>query len=123
MSTDLAKTVLVICDSNFVNLCDDPDAYMVRLRNVLRKRIGDNMNLVTVSGRYGMSNVDEELPTISVQDRNKTLFIQTVENAASSFDELQIVSTVDSDPFIEGVAESMSGLQKNITRYKYNRRS
>ena len=123
MSTELTPTVLVICDSNFANLCVGPDEYVVRLREVIRKRVGGEVNIVTVSGRYGLSNVEAELPTIDVEDRNKTLFIQTVENHAPAFDELQIVSITDTDPFIEGVAESMSGLHKNITRYKYNRRS
>lgn len=119
---EVNRTILVIADSNFKNLCDDPKSYIDKLYSVLKGRHDVPVSIVTVSGRYGLSDLDEGIGVLEVEDRNKTLFVQTIENAAANIDELQIVSLSESDPFIEGAAGMLSSLHKNITRYGYKRR-
>lgn len=122
--SDVELTVLVVSDSNFKNLCDNPLDYVNKLYQILNKRYSVPIKIITVSGKYGLSAIDQNIETLEVEDRNKTLFTQTVENHASLFDELQIVSlNTITDPFIEGVAETLSNLQKNITRYSYKRKA
>lgn len=116
-------TILIVSDSNFKNLCDDPTSYVEKLYGILNNRYKVPIKIITVSGRYGLSAIDSNIETLDVEDRNKTLFTQTIENHAAVFDELQIISLSNIvDPFIEGVADAMSALQKNITRYSYKRK-
>lgn len=122
MQTDIPITVMVISDSNFHNLCDQPEQYIERLQKVIKSRLGENTRIVTVSGRYGLSKSTQDIESFSVEDRNKTLFVQTVENNVNYFDELVIVSITNMDPFIEGVAESMITHHKNTVRYSYKRK-
>ena len=63
-------SMLVIADSNFINLCKNPDEYMTRLKEALKKRREQGVDLYTVSGRYGLGNIDNELRTIDVQHKN-----------------------------------------------------
>ena len=57
-----------------------------------------------------------------MEDKNKTFFIQSIENVANKFDELQIVSIAPNDPFIKGICEKMTDMHKNIAQYGYTRR-
>lgn len=122
MRADLPTTVMVISDSNFHNLCNLPEEYVSKLHKVIKNRLGENTRVVTVNGRYGLSKVNSDMTTYEVEDRNKTLFVQTIENNVNYFDELVIVSLTNTDPFIEGVADCMLNHHKNIVRYAYKRR-
>lgn len=122
MRADLPTTVMVISDSNFHNLCDQPDEYVAKLQKVIKSRLGENTKITTIAGRYGLTKTVNEFDTFDIEDRNKTLFVQTIENNVNYFDELVIVSLTDKDPFIEGVADCMLTHHKNIVRYAYKRR-
>lgn len=115
-------SMLVIADSNFINLCKNPDEYMTRLKEALKKRREQGVDLYTVSGRYGLGNVDKDLVTIDVQDKNKTIFMQTLENNAPFFDELLILSVAPEDNYINAAREVMTQLNKSFTHYRYDRK-
>mgnify|MGYP000959189736 CR=1 FL=1 len=115
-------SMLVIADSNFINLCKNPDEYMTRLKEALKKRREQGVDLYTVSGRYGLGNIDKELITIDVQDKNKTIFMQTLENNAPFFDELLILSVAPEDNYINAAREVMTQLNKSFTHYRYDRK-
>jgi hypothetical protein len=121
---DLAQPssiVLILADSNFINVCVDPNAYVGRLKDLLAKR-ADNAKVYTVSGRYGLSQVDQSIPIIQVDDRNKTIFSQTLENSAMIFDEMITVSIVPTDPFMTVAREVLTKVNKTITQYRYQRK-
>ena len=111
--------ILVVADSNFINLCQDPHAYVKLLKERIAVHRKDGAVLYTVSGRYGMSGVDPSIPVISVNDRNKTLFGQTLENSAMLYDELMAITIASSDPFIEIAKEVVTNANKTFTHYRY----
>lgn len=116
-----SNVILVIADSNFANLCKNPDEYVTRLRTVLGQR-SSNVVLMTVSGRYGISGVDNQVKALAVDDKNKTVFGQTLENIAGMFDELLAVTNSVSDPFILAAKEVLGNAQKTITTFGYERK-
>ena len=116
-----SSVVLVITDSNFANLCSNPDDYVKRLRTVLGQR-SSNVVLMTISGRYGLANVDAQMKALSVDDKNKTVFGQTLENIAGMFDELLAVTNTVSDPFILAAKEVLGNANKTITTFGYERK-
>ncbi|MNR22234.1 hypothetical protein D3C85_1391760 [compost metagenome] len=117
-----ASIILVVADSNFVNLCKDPVEYVNLLKErVVTNRKGDAL-LYTVTGKYGISNIDKEMPTLDVEDRNKTLFSQTLENSTMLFDELMVISVNENDPFILAAKEVVTTASKTSTHYKYPRK-
>lgn len=121
--TTLPVSLLVIADSNFINICNDPNAYLEKLKNVVEQKRGkENVVLYTVPGKYGISSLDKEMDNIPVQDKNKTVFMQTLENMANMFDELLIVSIAEEDIFIKGAKEVMTTLNKSFTHYRYARK-
>jgi len=73
-----SSVVLVVADSGFVSLCKNPIDYLTRLRTILGKR-STNVTVMTVSGRYGVSTIDEAFKALAVDDKNKTVFGQTLE--------------------------------------------
>lgn len=121
-ATPIASIILVVADSNFANLCKDPVEYVSLLKErVLAKRQGDAM-LYTVTGKYGISNIDKTIPTLDVEDRNKTLFSQTLENSTMLFDELMVISIHENDPYILAAKEVVTTASKTSTHYKYERK-
>lgn len=117
-----ASIILVVADSNFVNLCKDPVEYVNLLKErVVTNRKGDAL-LYTVTGKYGISNIDKSIPTLDVEDRNKTLFSQTLENSTMLFDELMVISVNENDPFILAAKEVVTTASKTSTHYKYPRK-
>lgn len=117
-----ASIILIVADSNFVNLCKDPVEYVSLLKErVLVARNGD-ASLYTVTGKYGISNIDATIPTLDVVDRNKTLFSQTLENSTMMFDELLVISVNDNDPFIIAAQEVVTHASKTSTKYGYERK-
>ena len=123
MYEEIPTSLLVIVDSNFINLCKDAKAYIERLKLVTQNRFGNKpINLYTVSGRYGINHIDETVISIEVNDKNKTVFTQTLENASLMFDELIVVSVVTGDSYIDGAKEIVSTLNKSCTHYRYERK-
>lgn len=110
--------ILLIADSNFKNLCSDPEEYVARLK----KMLGERGELYTVSGRFGLSEIDPSLRTIEVEDRNKTIFTQTLENSCGIFDQFVVVSLFEEDPFIVGAREVATNYNKTLTQYGYVRK-
>lgn len=119
---ECSTTILVVADSNFNNLCQDPQGYVRRLKERVAELRSGNTHLYTVSGRYGLSNVDASLPVIEVNDRNKTLFSQTLENSSMFFDELMAISIAEEDQFIKSAREVVTSANKTFTHYKYPRK-
>lgn len=80
--------------------------------------------LYTVPGKYGISNLSNEIPALpDIQDKNKTVFMQTLENSNLMFDEMIIVSIAEEDNYIKGAQEVMTSLNKSFTHYRYPRKS
>lgn len=117
-----ADVVLVIADSNFVNLCVDPVEYITRLKKLVGNRGGRGVKLYTVSGKYGVNHIDSSIDVVELNDKNKTIFGQTLENCTMLFDELLLVTIAPNDPFINIAREVMMSASKTITQYGYNRR-
>jgi hypothetical protein len=115
------NTVLIMADSNFVNLCVDPSEYMARLKKLISEK-GDSTSFFTITGRYGVQTTDQALIQIPVDDRNKTIFSQTLENSAMVFDELIVISIMPTDPFLCAAREVLTNANKTITQYRYQRK-
>lgn len=121
--TTLPTTLLVIADSNFANLCKDPDNYLEKLKTVVNEHRDQEVVLYTVPGKYGISSLDKDIQTVpGVTDKNKTVFMQTLENNAVLYDELIVISIANEDNYINGAKEVMTQLNKSITHYRYNRK-
>lgn len=118
----MKTNVLVLCDSNFINLCDDPYKYVSRLKEVLTPKYPEGLNIVTATGKYGLTNIDADLRAHEVEDKNKTVFGQSIENISGHFNELLLVTISGSDTFLEAAAEAASGQSKTITWFRYQRR-
>jgi hypothetical protein len=116
-----SNIILVVADSNFANLCKDPTEYITRLRTILGQRQNE-VTLMTVSGRYGISGVDASVKVLPIDDKNKTAFGQNLENVASMFDELLALTNTVSDPFISVAKEVLGNAQKTITTFGYQRK-
>lgn len=115
------NVILVVADSNFYTLCHLPAEYMSRLHKVLSER-QSAYTLMTVSGKYGLNSVDSTLTSLPVDDKNKTVFGQTLENLSGLFDELLVLSNTLGDPFINVAKETMGNAHKTITTYGYPRK-
>lgn len=119
---ECASIILVVSDSNFINLCQDPHGYV----ELLKERIGkvhNNAVIHTVSGKYGIGHIDRSIPVVEVNDRNKTMFSQTLENSSMLFDELMVISIATNDPYIESAKEVVTTANKTFTQYRYPRKS
>lgn len=112
-----SKNILIIFDSGFKNLCKDPEDYLTRLKALLRT-MSSNSVFHTVSGKHGYQG-DNELNVLEIEDKNKTMFVQTIENLSDQTDELVIVSIVESDPFIDALMNNLDERHVCIRRYKY----
>lgn len=117
-----ASIILVLADSNFINLCKDPAAYVQLLKKRVVEMREDSATLYTVTGKYGIHNIDPTVPVLEINDRNKTLFSQTLENSTMLFDELIVISTNESDPFILAAKEVVTNVNKTSTQYRYPRK-
>ena len=117
-----STTILLVADSNFINLCQNPYEYIERFKERFVALRGGNAELYTVSGRYGISSVDASMPVIEVSDRNKTLFSQTLENSGMLYDELVVFTIVGHDPYIESAKEVVTTANKTYTNYGYPRK-
>lgn len=117
------QNILVICDSGFQNLCDGPEDYIARLREMVSTRTGGDYKLNTISGKYGLGATDATIPVLEIEDRNKTSFVQTIENMVDVVNELIIISVVDFDAHIEALAAALSERCITIRRHKYTRKS
>lgn len=117
-----STVILVVADSNFINLCKDPFVYVKLLKDRVAQ-VHENSVIHTISGKYGIANIDPTIPVVDINDRNKTLFSQTLENSSMFFDELMAISTVDKDPYIESAKEVVTTANKTFTHYRYPRKS
>ncbi|MNG46976.1 hypothetical protein D3C79_48430 [compost metagenome] len=116
-----SNVILVVADSNFCSLCENVDDYIVRLHKVLSDR-QSAYTLMTVSGKYGISALDETVSALPVDDKNKTVFGQNLENISGLFDELLVLTNTVSDPYINVAKEAMGNAHKTITTYGYRRK-
>lgn len=119
-----SSIILVVADSGFVNLCDDPNAYVIRLKKILGERSTEKLTLMTVTGKYGLGNVTEaaDIRAVEVDDKNKTIFSQTLENVSGIFDEMLVITNTTQDNFIQAAKEVMSNASKTITTFGYIRK-
>lgn len=117
-----ASVILVVADSNFINLCRDPANYVSTLKQRVAEKRGGNAVLHTITGKYGLTNVDPSLPFLDITDRNKTLFGQTLENSALLFDELMLITINEKDPYMNSAQEVATQLSKTSTKYGYPRK-
>lgn len=118
------NNVLILTDSNFVNLCNDASAYISKLKTVMASKNPNGVNLYTVPGKYGVSNIDSEIAVFEdIDDKNKTLFQQTIENSSIMFDELLVVTLGANDNFLNGAKETVTLLNKAVTQYGYQRKA
>jgi hypothetical protein len=117
------NVVLVVVDSNFINLCADPFGYMARLKAKLTEQSADQgLTMFTVSGKYGLSNIDDSIGVIPVDDKNKTVFGQTLENVTMLFDKLVTITIAQNDPFLSMACEVVTNANKPYTKYGYQRK-
>lgn len=121
-AVDGNSVVLLVADSNFVNLCNDPAGYVERLKNLINKRGDGNVQIMTISGRYGLSGVDKDIRVIEVDDKNKTLFGQHLENISMFFDELLVVTISPTDSYMLVAKEVVTNACKTFTQYGYQRK-
>jgi len=123
MTTEQKETVvtLVITDGIFGNQCDDASAYVVRLKEVMARNKNRDVSLVSVCGNRGICDIDPTVTEIELDTKNKTQFIQSLENNVGLFDEILIIKLVD-DMFLNGARQAATELNKPLFTYGYNRK-
>lgn len=111
--------VLLLADSNFVNLCLNPEESVGRLVDNMTK--SRDLCLYTVSGRFGLEKLNnDKLQLTDVEDKNKTSFSQTLENASMIFEEMIVLSNTPEDPYLVAAREVATNNGKTFTIYKYH---
>jgi len=121
-ATEQRINILVVVERNFINLCLDPEEYITTFKDKVTARSDNKASFFTVSGYYGLGNVDTTIPLIDVMDKNKTMFRQMLENSAQLFDEVVVITSVPDDPYIESAREVATVTSKTFTRYGYPRK-
>lgn len=114
--------ILVVVESNFVNLCQNPQDYISNFKDKVSAKNDNKASLFTVSGKYGLTNVDKTIPAIEVMDKNKTMFRQMLENSSTMFDAVVVITSVPNDPYIESAREVATNTNKTFTQYGYPRK-
>lgn len=114
--------ILVVVESNFINLCRDPQDYINNFKDKVSAKNDNKASLFTVSGRYGLTSVDKTIPAIEVMDKNKTMFRQMLENSSTMFDAVVVITSVPNDPYIESAREVATNTNKTFTQYGYPRK-
>lgn len=113
-------SVLVIVEPDFIHKAKDQHDYLARLTSFLTKRAGDNkLRMVTVQGKYACPGLDQQ-PT---DDKNKTVFVKSIDEYLSQLNEIVFIANFESDAFIEAVAAKATEAEKSTTIYKYEKRS
>lgn len=107
---------LVVTDSNFNRVVDGLEDYISKLDAILTKK---GATMVTVSGKYGISDIRPDILALEVDDRNKTNFGQTLENLSGHFDEVLIITTGGFCNYLNAVNEVATDNNKTITKYGY----
>lgn len=121
-ASEQSISILVVSDSNMINLCDEPQEYVDRFKTRINELRENKASLFTVSGRYGLSNIDKSIPVIEIHYKNKTLFKQMLENNSMLFDEVIAISAVTFDPYIDSAREVATATNKTFTQYSYPRK-
>jgi len=112
---------LVITDGVFGNHCDDATAYVTRLKEKLATNVSRSVSLVSVSGNRGICDTDSTITSLDLDTKNKTQFVQSLENNVHLFDEILIIRHVD-DVFLSGVRVAATELNKPFFMYGYTRK-
>lgn len=117
--TEQRINILVVVESNFVNRCLDPQDYITNFKNKVSAKNDNRASLFTVTGKYGLTNIDKTIPAIDVMDKNKTMFRQMLENSSTLFDQVVVITSVPNDPYIESAREVATNTSKTFTQYGY----
>lgn len=124
MNEDDKKEVvrtLVITDGIFANQCDDSKAYLVRLKEVFAKNTHQVTEFLSIAGSHGISDIDDSFPELEVDMRNKTVFMQSLQNIIDKFDAMLIIRNVE-DAYISGARQMMTENSKRLYTYGYVRK-
>lgn len=114
--------MLVITDGVFGNQCTDSAAYVAKLKEVLGNKASHTVQLVSVVGNRGICDIDSSIPALDLDTKNKTQFVQSLENNVGQFDELLIIKDAD-DLFLSGARQAITELNKPICTYGYTRKN
>lgn len=113
-------SVLVICDANFVDTCDNIEIYTERLKKVLAQRAGVTpLRIVTTGGRFAYPGLEQQ-PT---DDRTKTAFVKSIEDYLTQINEVVIVTNFSGDAYITAVSSKVDEMKKTTTVYRYKTRN
>lgn len=111
------RNILIVADSGFYRLCVNPEQYITQLKNLLSESSQGDCDLKTVTGKYGLKS--SEIEALEIEDRNKTVFVQTIENLTFQCDELIVISIIPNDPYLDALIGSLTARHTCIRRYKY----
>lgn len=112
-----ARNILLVVDSGFYRLCTNPEGYITQLKFLITDNNKGDFNLKTVTGRFGVK--DSEIEALEIEERNKTVFVQTIENLSFQCDELVVVSIASADPYLDSLINALTAKHTCIRRYKY----
>lgn len=117
----LKVKALVVTDGIFEKQCDDPIAYIAKLKDNINKNAFKFVELVSFEGSHGICGVDSTIASLDLDTKNKTAFIQSLENNSALFDELIIIRIAE-DTFVNGAKQSVTEMNKPIYTFGYNRK-
>lgn len=122
MSNNDSKVVLVITDGVFKSQCDDATAYVARLKKVMAANQKREVKWVSVAGNRGICDIDATIPSLDLDTKNKTQFVQSLENNVGEFDEMLLIKNTD-DLFLSGARQAVTELNKPLSTYGYTRKT
>jgi len=119
---EITVITLIITDGIFGNQCADCADYVQRLKTVLGNKPGRVSKLVSVVGSRGICDLDNTIEALDLDTKNKTQFVQSLENNITLFDEILIIKDAD-DLFLSGARQIATELSKPLYTYGYPRKT
>lgn len=112
---------LVITDGVFEKQCTDAKQYVSDLKAKLALSTTRDIEVVSITTNRGICDLDVTIPALDMDAKNKTTFVQSLENSALLFDEMLIIKNSD-DPFLSSAYQCVTSLGKPIYVYGYVRK-
>lgn len=113
--------LLIITDGVFEKQCVDAKQYVSDLKYKLALNALRDIEVFSITTSRGISDIDPSIPVLDLDAKNKTLFVQSLENASLLFDEMLIIKNND-DPFVSSAYQCVTSLGKAIYVYGYARK-
>lgn len=108
---------LILCDNRFIYEACDRELYLSKLFNFIHKKEeGKEIEIMTVSGRYGISKT---LPLLIVDEKNKSGFANAVLDRLNYFNEIIFISNFNKEQYLYHLKTKLQEKEIPMTVFNY----